>query len=101
MCFCRAGGAHKRRVGRQTDCRGIYVNPRGPHLSVSTGPASANLLNAKQFAPTADRLAVIAHVRHQYTKYKRLLVRYNDRQEARSEVRGTIEQVLDKWEQPE
>jgi hypothetical protein len=38
---------------------------------------------------------------HKYTKYDWLLARYNDRQEARSEVRGTIEQVLDKWEQPE
>ena len=56
---------------------------------------------AKQFDPTAVRLAVIAPIRHKYTKYDKLLARYNDRQEARSEVRGTIEQVLDKWEQPQ
>jgi hypothetical protein len=56
---------------------------------------------AKQFDPTAVRLAVIAHIRHKYTKYDKLLAQYNDRQETRSEVRGTIEQVLDQWEQPE
>jgi hypothetical protein len=56
---------------------------------------------AKQFDPAAVRLAVIAHIRHKYTEYDRLLARYNDRQEARSEVRGMIEEILEKWEQPQ
>jgi hypothetical protein len=54
---------------------------------------------AKQFDPTAVRLAVIAHIRHKYTKYDKLLTRYDDRQQARSEVQGQIEQLLDKWRQ--
>ena len=56
---------------------------------------------AKQFDPTAIRLAVIAHIRHKYTKYDKLLARYDDRQEARSEVRGQIEDVLYQWERGE
>ncbi|MGO8752410.1 MAG: DUF2293 domain-containing protein [Thermoguttaceae bacterium] len=55
---------------------------------------------AKQFDPAAVRLAVIAHVRHKYTKYDELLARYDDRQEARSEVRSRIDEILEKWEQP-
>jgi hypothetical protein len=55
---------------------------------------------AKQFDRAAIRLAVIAYIRHKYTKYDKLLARYTDRQEARSEVRGTIEEILEKWEQP-
>jgi hypothetical protein len=42
-------------------------------------------------------LAVIAHIRHKYTKYERLLARYDDRQLARGEVQGKIEDVLAKW----
>ena len=52
---------------------------------------------AKQFDPAAVRLAVIAHVRHKYTKYDELLARYDDKQEARREVRGTIEEILGNW----
>jgi hypothetical protein len=50
--------------------------------------------------PEAIRLAVIAHIRHKYTKYGRLLARYDDRDLARSEVQGRIEQVLIRWERP-
>jgi hypothetical protein len=56
---------------------------------------------AKQFEPAAVRLAVIAHVRHKYTKYDQLLARYDDRQLARSEVRWQIEDVLHQWEDGE
>ena len=52
---------------------------------------------AKQFDPAAIRLAVIAHVRHTYTKYDRLLARHGDRHLARSEVRRKIEDILSKW----
>jgi len=53
---------------------------------------------ARQFDPAAIRLAVIAHVRHKYTKYERLLARYDDRHLARGEVQGKVEHVLHKWE---
>jgi hypothetical protein len=53
---------------------------------------------AKQLEPTAVRLAVIAHIRHKYTKYDRLLARHGDRHLARSEVQTKIEEVLCKWE---
>jgi hypothetical protein len=53
---------------------------------------------AKQLDPAAIRLAVIAYIRHKYTKYDKLLARYDDRQLARSEVQPKIENVLCKWE---
>lgn len=55
---------------------------------------------AKQFDATAVRLAVIAHIRHKYTRYDRLLIRYEDRGLARQEVQPKIEEILDKRENP-
>jgi hypothetical protein len=55
---------------------------------------------AKQFDSTAIRLAVIAHIRHTYTEYDRLLAKYGDKHLARSEVQGKIEEVLARWEEP-
>ena len=55
---------------------------------------------AKQSDAAAVRLAVIAHIRHKYTRYDRLLVRYDDRGLARQEVQPRIEEILDKWETP-
>lgn len=55
---------------------------------------------AKQFDASAIRLAVIAHIRHKYTRYDRLLIRYDDRVLARQEVQPKIEEILDRWENP-
>jgi hypothetical protein len=52
---------------------------------------------AREFVPQALRLAVIAHVRHEHTRYDALLMKYNDRQRARSEVRSEIEARLERW----
>ena len=54
--------------------------------------------SAKNLDEEAVRLAVIAHVRHQETKYDRLLARGLSRKEARSEVEEAVENVLRKWE---
>jgi len=53
---------------------------------------------AKEFDPQALRLAVIAHLRHEHTRYDELLMRHGDRQLARAEVRSQIDQVLARWE---
>lgn len=55
---------------------------------------------AKEFDATAIHLAVVAHTRHKYTDYERLLGRYDDRQMARQEVQGKIELILGEWEPP-
>jgi hypothetical protein len=55
---------------------------------------------AKGFAPQALRLAVIAHIRHEHTRYDELLMRLGDRADARERVRDEIEQVLARWERP-
>jgi len=53
---------------------------------------------AKEFAPQALRLAVVAHIRHEHTKYDELLMKHGDRQLARAEVRARIETVVERWE---
>ncbi|HEX5218366.1 MAG TPA: DUF2293 domain-containing protein [Verrucomicrobiae bacterium] len=54
---------------------------------------------AKEFDPQALRLAMVAHIRHEHTKYDELLMKYGDRQLARAEVREKIEAILARWEQ--
>ncbi len=56
---------------------------------------------AKELAPQALRLAVIAHIRHEHTRYDELLMRHGDRQQAREQVRDTIQTVLTNWERRE
>jgi hypothetical protein len=53
---------------------------------------------AKELQPEALRLAVIAHIRHQHTRYDELLMEYGDRQQAREMVHGEIAKVLGRWE---
>jgi hypothetical protein len=45
----------------------------------------------------AVRLAVIASVRHRHTRYDEMLGTGSDREDARSRVRGEVEDVLDSW----
>jgi hypothetical protein len=53
---------------------------------------------AKELDPQALRLAVIAHIRHEHTRYDELLMQGGDRQQAREMVRSEIEKRLDRWE---
>jgi hypothetical protein len=53
---------------------------------------------AKELNAQALRLAVIAHIRHEHTRYDELLMRCADRQLARAEIRPEVEQVLARWE---
>lgn len=53
---------------------------------------------AKEFDPQALRLAVIAHIRHEHTRYDELLMKHGDRQLARAEVRSEIDRMLARWE---
>jgi hypothetical protein len=55
---------------------------------------------AKEFDPQALRLAVIAHIRHEHTRYDELLMCGGDRQFARESVRAEIDEVLGRWERP-
>lgn len=45
----------------------------------------------------AIALAVIAHIRHVHTNYDSLLMRGVDRQDARSQIRSPLDEVLSKW----
>lgn len=53
---------------------------------------------AKEFDPQALQLAVVAHIRHEHTKYDELLRKHGDRQLARAEVRAKIATVVERWE---
>jgi len=52
---------------------------------------------AKQLEATAIRLAVAAHVRHVHTDYDSLLMAGVERRDAREEVGGTVERILQQW----
>jgi hypothetical protein len=53
---------------------------------------------AKEFDPAALRLAVVAHIRHEHTRYDSLLMRSDDRTLARETVWPEIERILQRWE---
>jgi hypothetical protein len=52
---------------------------------------------AKRLDEEAVRLAVVAHVRHDETKYDALLVRGIERRDARDRVREDVDRVLSRW----
>jgi hypothetical protein len=52
---------------------------------------------AKDFDPGAVDLAVRAHIRHLFTNYDELLNGGRDRGEARAEVAGSVDQIVDQW----
>lgn len=51
----------------------------------------------RELDPKAITLAVIAHIRHVHTSYDSLLMRGVDRQDAREQIRGQLDQVLLQW----
>lgn len=51
----------------------------------------------RELDPQAITLAVIAHVRHVHTNYDSLLMRGVDRRDAREQIRGSLDEVLDRW----
>ena len=55
---------------------------------------------AKELSPEAIRLAVIAHIRHTHTNYDERLAIHADRETARTEIRGQVLAIVDKWQQP-
>jgi hypothetical protein len=52
---------------------------------------------AKEFDAQAIRLAIVASIRHEHTRYDELLMRNGDRQSAREAVAADIERVLARW----
>lgn len=53
---------------------------------------------AKELDQPALRLAVVAHIRHEHTRYDTLLMRHGDRHLARAEVAPEIDRVLQRWQ---
>lgn len=53
---------------------------------------------AKELDQSALRLAVVAHIRHEHTRYDTLLMRHGDRQLARAEIAPEIDRVLRQWQ---
>lgn len=55
---------------------------------------------AKELDSRALRLAVVAHIRHEHTRYDTLLMETDDREVSRQAVWPEIERVLSRWESP-
>ena len=53
---------------------------------------------AKELDRAALRLAVVAHIRHEHTRYDALLMRQGDRGLARAEIAADIDRILARWE---
>lgn len=53
---------------------------------------------AKNIDKKAIRIAVIAHIRHEYTPYDTLLAKGYERRDVRAKVEDEVRQVLIKWE---
>ena len=54
----------------------------------------------RELADQAIELAVIAHIRHEHTRYDELLMQGVERQDARAAVRERIQDVLRAWSLP-
>ena len=52
---------------------------------------------AKNLDKEAIRLAVVAHIRHEYTSYDTLLAKGHERWDARDKVKNEVQQELTKW----
>jgi len=52
---------------------------------------------AREFDPRAIQLAVLAHIRHEHTKYDELLMKGTARMDARALVREQIDRVVVNW----
>lgn len=55
---------------------------------------------AKRLDEEAVQLAVVAHVRHDGTRYDELLARGVERRDARDRVRDDVDRVLSRWRKP-
>ena len=77
----------------EVECEAIAAHACQKH-SGRVGRSAA----AKELDPGALRLAVIARIRHHHTDYDTLLGESGSRAGARSQVRGEIDRVLEKWE---
>jgi hypothetical protein len=66
-----------------------------------TGQRGSGRVGRTQAGRTLDEhaltLAVAAAIRHQHTRYDKLLMRGVERREARSRVQDDIDRILDKW----
>ena len=54
--------------------------------------------SAKYFDEKAVRLAVIAHIRHEETRYDELMAKGYDRWEARFQVEEEVDRILSEWQ---
>jgi len=106
----RTRGGTARRIGRCACCavRGTY-SPALPGLPGRSGGANrfARVQEVQRPRRTqgcgqaprrgAVRLAVVAHVRHDETRYDELLARGVERWDARDRVRENVDRVLSRW----
>jgi hypothetical protein len=83
QCYPACPPEEARRIATHTAVRG----------SGRVGRSAA----ARALDPQALNLAIVAHVRHEHTRYDTLLMQGTDRLGARQLVREEIDRVLEKW----
>ena len=72
--------------------------PMAPYADIEKIRAEAGAVHMKTLPPSiAVWLATVAHVRHAYTDYEKLLAEGYDRDSARFFVIGEINAVLTRW----
>jgi hypothetical protein len=81
-------------------CPSEEATPIAEHACLKYSGRVGRSAAAKELDPEAVRRAVLAHIRHRHTNYDLLLVRFGDRDHARSEVQGRVLAILDQWRQP-
>ena len=67
------------------------------HTSVRGSGRVGRTASGRALEEEALRAAVVASIRHRYTKYDRLLMKGLDRMDARDTVRDDIDRVLERW----
>jgi hypothetical protein len=67
------------------------------HTSVRGSGRVGRTASGQALEEEALRAAVVAAIRHRYTKYDRLLMRGLGRKDARDAVRDDIDRVLECW----
>jgi hypothetical protein len=67
------------------------------HTSVRGSGRVGRTASGRALEEEALRAAVVASIRHRYTKYDRLLMKGLGRMDARDTVRDDVDRVLESW----
>ena len=91
------GGAFHRARRGSMSIRGRSATVIAAHACRKHSGRVGRSAGAKSFAEAAIALAVRAHLRHVHTGYDRLLMEGWERDEARAEIAGALQEAEARW----